>query len=174
MRIRCTYISGSFCVSMTAAMGIPKLLAGPQKSVRTVCQSLYLQASPQFCPSTMFLALYSASHPREFSTSQAQEKLTSRAQVVGHGVRPDARIERFDRGCHFDVAVLLNGPGFGECVCGRATGPGCYVRSSLQTVIEVELAAAAGVFPLNEAEVVSWQRLRDDIKSFEGTGQTGY
>lgn len=27
------YISGSFCVSMTAAMGMPKLLAGPQKSV---------------------------------------------------------------------------------------------------------------------------------------------
>lgn len=26
------YISGSFCVSMTAAMGIPKLETGPQKS----------------------------------------------------------------------------------------------------------------------------------------------
>jgi hypothetical protein len=26
------YISGSFCVSMTAAMGMPKLEAGPQKS----------------------------------------------------------------------------------------------------------------------------------------------
>ena len=31
---RATYIAGSFCVSMTAAMGIPKLDAGPQKSVR--------------------------------------------------------------------------------------------------------------------------------------------
>ncbi len=28
-----THISGSFCVSMTAAMGIPKLETGPQKSV---------------------------------------------------------------------------------------------------------------------------------------------
>lgn len=28
-----TYISGSFCVSKTAAMGIPKFEAGPQKSV---------------------------------------------------------------------------------------------------------------------------------------------
>lgn len=28
----CTYISGSFCVSMMAAMGMPKLEAGPQKS----------------------------------------------------------------------------------------------------------------------------------------------
>ena len=27
-----TYISGSFCVSMTAAIGIPKFEAGPQKS----------------------------------------------------------------------------------------------------------------------------------------------
>lgn len=27
------YISGSFCVSITAAIGIPKLDAGPQKSV---------------------------------------------------------------------------------------------------------------------------------------------
>lgn len=26
------YISGSFCVSMTAAMGMPKLETGPQKS----------------------------------------------------------------------------------------------------------------------------------------------
>lgn len=26
------YISGSFCVSMTAAIGIPKLETGPQKS----------------------------------------------------------------------------------------------------------------------------------------------
>lgn len=26
------YISGSFCVSMTAAIGMPKLEAGPQKS----------------------------------------------------------------------------------------------------------------------------------------------
>lgn len=33
------YISGSFEVSMTAAIGIPKLLAGPQKSVsRYACQ----------------------------------------------------------------------------------------------------------------------------------------
>lgn len=28
-----TYISGSFCVSITAAKGIPKLETGPQKSV---------------------------------------------------------------------------------------------------------------------------------------------
>lgn len=36
-----TYISGSFCVqSMTAAMGMPKLLAGPQKSVRKVAVSV--------------------------------------------------------------------------------------------------------------------------------------
>ena len=27
------YISGSFCVSITAAMGMPKLETGPQKSV---------------------------------------------------------------------------------------------------------------------------------------------
>lgn len=31
---RATYISGSFWVSMTAAMGIPKLEAGPQKSAQ--------------------------------------------------------------------------------------------------------------------------------------------
>ena len=31
---RSTYISGSFWVSITAAMGMPKLEAGPQKSVR--------------------------------------------------------------------------------------------------------------------------------------------
>lgn len=31
-KIELAYISGSFCVSMTAAMGIPKLEAGPQKS----------------------------------------------------------------------------------------------------------------------------------------------
>ncbi len=30
------YISGSFCVSMTAAIGMPKLETGPQKSVRGV------------------------------------------------------------------------------------------------------------------------------------------
>lgn len=29
-------IAGSFCVSITAAMGIPKLETGPQKSVYTV------------------------------------------------------------------------------------------------------------------------------------------
>jgi hypothetical protein len=29
-----TYISGSFCVSNTAAMGIPKFDAGPQKSAQ--------------------------------------------------------------------------------------------------------------------------------------------
>ena len=29
----CLYISGSFCVSITAAMGMPKLETGPQKSV---------------------------------------------------------------------------------------------------------------------------------------------
>ena len=34
-------ISGSFCVSITAAMGMPKLDAGPQKSAsRTVSQSI--------------------------------------------------------------------------------------------------------------------------------------
>lgn len=32
-----TNTSGSFCVSITAAIGIPKLLAGPQKSARS-CQ----------------------------------------------------------------------------------------------------------------------------------------
>ncbi len=31
-----TYISGSFCVSMTAAIGMPKLETGPQKSVSGV------------------------------------------------------------------------------------------------------------------------------------------
>lgn len=31
---RRNYISGSFCVSMTAARGIPKFDAGPQKSVQ--------------------------------------------------------------------------------------------------------------------------------------------
>ncbi len=31
-----TYISGSFCVSRTAAMGIPKFEAGPQKSAPKV------------------------------------------------------------------------------------------------------------------------------------------
>ncbi len=29
------YISGSFCVSMTAAIGMPKLETGPQKSAET-------------------------------------------------------------------------------------------------------------------------------------------
>lgn len=29
------YISGSFCVSITAAMGMPKLETGPQKSVQS-------------------------------------------------------------------------------------------------------------------------------------------
>ena len=33
-----TYISGSFCVSRTAAIGIPKFEAGPQKSVPSFCQ----------------------------------------------------------------------------------------------------------------------------------------
>lgn len=32
-----TYISGSFCVSITAAMGIPKLETGPQKSAPWHC-----------------------------------------------------------------------------------------------------------------------------------------
>lgn len=32
---RKNYISGSFCVSMTAARGMPKLDAGPQKSVQS-------------------------------------------------------------------------------------------------------------------------------------------
>ena len=32
-----TYISGSFCASMMAAMGMPKLEAGPQKSVAWAC-----------------------------------------------------------------------------------------------------------------------------------------
>jgi len=32
-----TYISGSFCASMMAAMGMPKLEAGPQKSVARAC-----------------------------------------------------------------------------------------------------------------------------------------
>ena len=32
-RVGQRYISGSFCVSMTAAMGMPKFETGPQKSV---------------------------------------------------------------------------------------------------------------------------------------------
>lgn len=31
--LQLAYISGSFCVSMTAAIGMPKLETGPQKSV---------------------------------------------------------------------------------------------------------------------------------------------
>ena len=37
-----TYISGSFCVSNTAAMGIPKFDAGPQKSAQYSHQYLIL------------------------------------------------------------------------------------------------------------------------------------
>ncbi len=36
LRVRAGYISGSFWVSITAAMGMPKLEAGPQKSAREV------------------------------------------------------------------------------------------------------------------------------------------
>jgi hypothetical protein len=35
-----TYISGSFCISITAATGIPKFDAGPQKSAYEVSSSL--------------------------------------------------------------------------------------------------------------------------------------
>jgi hypothetical protein len=35
-----TYISGSFCISITAATGIPKFDAGPQKSAHKVSSSL--------------------------------------------------------------------------------------------------------------------------------------
>lgn len=37
-----TYISGSFCVSRTAAMGIPKFDTGPQKSMLYFCQHVVL------------------------------------------------------------------------------------------------------------------------------------
>ena len=36
--------SGFFCVSMTAAMGMPKLDAGPQKSVVNGVSSYYIAA----------------------------------------------------------------------------------------------------------------------------------
>lgn len=36
------YISGSFCVSITAAMGIPKLETGPQKSIPWRTLAIYL------------------------------------------------------------------------------------------------------------------------------------
>ena len=36
-------MSGSFCVSITAAMGMPKLDAGPQKSVYRRCGQRLLQ-----------------------------------------------------------------------------------------------------------------------------------
>jgi len=39
------YISGSFCVSITAAMGIPKLDAGPQKSVVQMKTAISQQVS---------------------------------------------------------------------------------------------------------------------------------
>ena len=41
-----TYISGSFCVSRTAAMGIPKFDAGPQKSVPSSYQ--YSFSKPRY------------------------------------------------------------------------------------------------------------------------------
>lgn len=47
---RSCYISGSFRVSMTAAMGMPKLEAGPQKSVPGVVhQSSVMQSHHSVC-----------------------------------------------------------------------------------------------------------------------------
>jgi hypothetical protein len=48
-----THISGSFCVSMTAAMGIPKLETGPQKSVFTK-QTLALFKSYRCAPAQLY------------------------------------------------------------------------------------------------------------------------
>lgn len=62
---RQTYISGSFCVSITAAMGIPKLETGPQKStaqqrqpIRSsgMCETRMSHPSPSAvsCPAFQF------------------------------------------------------------------------------------------------------------------------
>ena len=121
-RIR-TYISASFCVSITAAMGIPKLETGPQKSrerhrLSAIC-TIYLhfialestssRAESVFLPSSMSLSVLS----RRWATSgrqSLQEKLgsiirTGWADIVQHRVGADLRVNRLDSSRHCEIAV---------------------------------------------------------------------
>lgn len=96
------HISGSFCVSMTAAMGIPKLEAGPQKSV---FQSRPLVSVSFHDHMPIPVAVFESASVCILSDLAAVRRyagLTSRAEVIRDRVGPDFGIEGFDCGGHCD------------------------------------------------------------------------
>lgn len=96
-----THISGSLDMSATAASGIPKLLAGPQKSV--VKQTLALNSQNPHKPN-IFRNRVRRLRPGTFPSGnqRTQEiKHTCRTKVIQRLIRSDFRIERFNCGSHY-------------------------------------------------------------------------
>ena len=73
------HMSGSFCVSKTAAIGMPKFEAGPQKSKG-----------------------WSVTVPSNSRNYMLMVELTRRAKVIGHWIRPYPGIECFNCGGHVE------------------------------------------------------------------------
>ncbi len=79
---------------MTAAMGMPKLEAGPQKSVPDSESSAI--TSLDF--PTLLFSIEASAGSQYWQRNQV--RLTGRAKVIRHGIGPDAGIEGFDRRRH--------------------------------------------------------------------------
>lgn len=96
---------------MTAAMGIPKLEAGPQKSAPLGISVSHCPCVYSLCPSrirssslvrSMRLSIHlqrAWAYPS--SSSIGERELTGRAEVVRDRVGPDLRVERLDSCGHF-------------------------------------------------------------------------
>ena len=86
-----THISGSFCVSITAAIGMPKLEAGPQKSVRYMYQPISISFTYPVLFPTHPPVHHTTSH--SFLNSKEDSKPTCRADIVQNRLGADFRIE---------------------------------------------------------------------------------
>jgi hypothetical protein len=98
--IQRTHNSGLFCVSMTAAIGIPKLEAGPQKSTHG-------QPCSQFQFPLSVLNSYSGEPRKRDPTSQEAGNIerTRRAEIAQHGALANLRIDFSEPGRHCESVV---------------------------------------------------------------------
>lgn len=95
-------ISGSFCVSMTAAMGMPKFEAGPQKSKSTISMGrvfLWINAAMANVEPSSDGTVTLRGTVRH-GNSAGYRELTRGTEVVQHRVGAYPRIDGFHCGSH--------------------------------------------------------------------------
>lgn len=176
-----TYISGSFCVSITAATGIPKFEAGPQKSKRSNKPSAIAFRSPRYKNHSIPLnnplavlspqllsvppGLISADFNKHSGTGGIR---TGREEVIQNLVGTDLRIQCLDRSRHCDRGIkYLEEERSGE---RRRRFAGIDTQAPLTGISELtgagHVPSLCGVHERLQRLRVKWKRGRKDYYNF--------